>query len=708
MSIRLENIHTDVSPANYVSFLNQHSTRGRSDRDSIHSVSSVRSVMSGMSSLWASFGIGSSNAAAKSEKAKAAAQADLRYLYSAFTKIPCLRLSPDHRAKPIRGFEEFPFDTAVPLYAFKNVSALEVVDVDFRQFFGWDRLADNLRSLTVKRGNLDDLSDLLTGIVLDDMDKRRRRSSKTQSSPIITWATQTPPAQKVEFSRSNSAPGSPVTSDSHLSHSASPQSVSMARADSDNPKQRPRAPTGNTSPTRPKSARHGTSYKHVRGSNSKLKRSGSGSSNSSCDGPVSHYRRGSSSNLLSAGILPANKWRFLRHLSLADNGLTFMSSSSLMPLMDSLHSLDLSSNLFTEIPDGLAALVSLRALNMCNCMIGSLHSLLRNPLPAITAFNLRANRLQSIAGIERLLSLERLDLRDNKLTDPMEISRLTCLPNIREIWVANNPLVKTHANYRITIFNLFRQTPGFLEDIIIDGTGPGYNERRQLVERVAEPEGVPVMKPTPEEIVHAPIDVRKAIIRPVESVDNAKKSRKHRPIPESIQSEIVVGSNRRRKGPRRRIVDLTHDESNLESYQKPIIESEPPRKSEDSALGLDPDEMSPTTKAPFSEHAGTASAVLPRIDTNPAVLRESHDRAILPHIEDQEWDVSSELYRQKLEALKNEVGNGWLSVLGDDGWDGGREPKKDVTKAMSPASTVGTTPRVQSPAGVVAGGRTLG
>src|SRR5262249_50035660 len=160
-------IHSDASPTNYVSFLSQAQRKKRnSDRDSMHSVSSIRSVMSGMSSLLASIGF-SSNSAAKSERQKQQMEEDLKYLYSAFTKIPCLRLAPDHRARLIEGFEEFPFDSAVPLFAFKNVSALEIVDVDFRQFYGWDRLAEQLRSLTVKRAGVDDPTDLLINIVLD-------------------------------------------------------------------------------------------------------------------------------------------------------------------------------------------------------------------------------------------------------------------------------------------------------------------------------------------------------------------------------------------------------------------------------------------------------------------------------------------------------------------------------------------------------------
>ena len=158
MKVRLENIHDSSASTNYVSFLGNTGRSGSrgSDVGSIHSVSSMRSVMSGMSTLWTSFGIGASISAARIERQKAAVQADLKYLYSAFTKIPCLRLAPDSRARLIRGYEEFPFDSAVPIYVFKNLQALDISGIDFRQFFGWDRLADQLRSLSLKRAGIED------------------------------------------------------------------------------------------------------------------------------------------------------------------------------------------------------------------------------------------------------------------------------------------------------------------------------------------------------------------------------------------------------------------------------------------------------------------------------------------------------------------------------------------------------------------------
>ncbi|KAL2809238.1 hypothetical protein BJX63DRAFT_369103 [Aspergillus granulosus] len=665
MNVRLENIHTDVSQS-YVSFLNK-PTKSKGDRDSIHSVSSVRSVMSGMSTLWSSFGLGSSNSSSKSEKAKLALEADIKYLYSAFTKIPCLRLAPDRRARLIRGYEEFPFDTAVPLHTFKNLSALEIIDIDFRSFYGWDRLSEQVRTLTLKRANIEDPADLLTGIVLDDIDKRRRRSSKYQNSPVLGWSgnSNPQPVSRHEPKGSVSAPGSPVA-DTALGTSASPQAASMIRLASEGAGPRPRA--GSISPSRPASSKHST-YRHGRGHSARIRRTGSGSSNSSEN---SGYRTGSSSNLL-ATVLPPSKWRFLRHLGLPDNSLTSVSAMGLAPVANTLHSLDLSANLFTEVPDSLATLVALRALNLSNCMIESLHSLSRNPLPAITALNLRANRLRSLAGIERLLSLERLDLRDNKLSDPTEIARLTSLPEIREIWVAGNPFVKTHPNYRVVIFNLFRRTPGYSEDVIIDGSGPGYTERKQLVDRVAEPEVIPVIRPAAADnstlVSKHPIApaVGTLTTRPSQDVDLLQV--------EHLADDNGVGTGRKRKSHRRRIADpsgalLVEGDRDSGAVVPSVLPAQ------DLQLLDDPFVSSPTDnqwKSDGGPQAGSSSSP----STGPAAgkardtpaVSESDILALRRTLQSLEWDVEEGYQKQQLAALQQELGSTLLAALRDQNWN---------------------------------------
>ncbi|ELR05991.1 hypothetical protein VC83_08154 [Pseudogymnoascus destructans] len=729
MNVRLESLHSDTS-ANYVSFLGKsQNPKSGSDHGSIHSVSSMRSVMSGMTSLWSGFSLRGASSAAKIERQLAANREDLKYLYSAFTKIPCLRLTPDRRARLISGYEEFPFDTAVPLIAFKNLSALEISDIDIRQFFGWDRLAEQLRSLTIKRASIEDPGDLLIDIVLDDMDKRRRRSSKAQSSPISPWAPNISPKRSptiphAELVHSNSAPGSPDSrvgspenresramhhSDFGLGRSASGDLTSLTKNN------RPRS----SSPVRPTSSRTGSAHGHVRGSH-KVKRSGSNSSHSSTS-DTWYNPRGSSFNILSTCILPSTKWRFLKHLSLADNSLTSISATGLMPLANTLNSLDLSSNLFSQIPDSLASLTALRALNLSNCMIDSLHSLTRNPLPAITALNLRGNRLMSLAGVERLYPLERLDLRDNRLTDPTELARLTGIPELKEIWVGGNPFTKTHPNYRVTIFNLFRNSPGFTEDMIIDASGPGYNERRQLVERVPERENVPVVKPLP------PLPTVVDITKPAIIYDSPKEAsvlRKERPQPNTAASDVYTSSSRRRRTPKRRIVDLSTSEMSPNKPKPPVVlkseEPIPGTAGSDSGYGVSPDtepsHIIPDYTPPRPQRTFSQPDILPRLDTTttpqllPAERPLEESTISLPFLDTQDWSVSGEMYRKKIEALRNEAGSGWLSVLSEEGWESQKPPAHHPPGDFSPASTIrpsSTTPRPRSQQ-TIQSGRTLG
>ncbi|RWA14243.1 hypothetical protein EKO27_g884 [Xylaria grammica] len=653
MKVRLENLHDSTTSANYVSFLS----------------SSQRTKSRGSDAVSISFGIGSSIAAARNEKQKAAVQADLKYLYSAFTKIPCLRLAPDWRAKLIRGYEEFPFDSAVPLYVFKNLQALEISGIDFRQFFGWDRLSEQIRSLTLKNASIEDPGDILIDIVLDDMDKRRRRSAKAQTTPTGAYAHASSPKRSptdTELNRpsltsvSTTSGRRNTVADLHVgsmgnesAESLSPHGsrrASIARVEIEEPGSpyqsgRPRS----HSPKRPASSRHHST--NTRGLH-KIKRSGSGSSHSSLSDSW-HNPRNSASNLLAMGILPSSKWRFLKHLSLADNSLTVVPAASLAPLANTLNSLDLSTNLFTQIPDSLATLTALRALNLSHCMIDSLHSLLRNPLPAISALNLRCNRLSSIAGIEKLYPLERLDLRDNRLTDPMELARLTGIPDIREIWVEGNPFTRTHRDYRITIFNLFRQTPGFTEDIIIDASGPTSAERKYLVDRVAVPAAVPVVKPTVPEL----------------------------PVVDPAAAEVSSETNA--------IAASPHDNYRI---------SQPPEKQEIPVKVLG--ELTPSTTLSPPEVPRIDTNCIPKPTTPSTTLEPRHPWGDL-----EDWNTGGEIYRHKIEALRDKVGNGYLSVLDEENWDTSR-PAFMTTDfgAPSPIHPGPGTPRMPSTAVMHSGG----
>ncbi|KFY20427.1 hypothetical protein V491_03726, partial [Pseudogymnoascus sp. VKM F-3775] len=104
---------------------------------------------------------------------------------------------------------------------------------------------------------------------------------------------------------------------------------------------------------------------------------------------------------------------------------------------------------------------------------------------------------------------------------------------------------------------------------------------------------------------------------------------------------------------------------------------------------------------------------LPRLDTSttpqllPAERPIEQSTISLPSLDSQDWSVSGEMYRKKIEALRNEAGNGWLSVLSEEGWETQKSPAHGD---FSPASTIRpspTTPRPRSQQ-TIQSGRTLG
>lgn len=593
--------------------------------------------MSGMSSLWSSIGLSSNSS--KSEKAKLALENDMKYIYAAFTKLPSLRLTPDHRTPLIKGFEQFPFDTAVPLFAFKNVQQLEIIDLDFRSFHGWDRLADQLCLLTIKRGNLDDPLDLLHNVVLDDAERRRRRSNRTYPEAPSTPSWSMPSTPRQEYARSSSDPGSPQ----NASPGSSPQTQGQRDTFAvDTTPTRPKTSNQSLfeggSPKRPVPARPASSSRHIRTYSSRVRRSGSGGSNTS-DSAGSMSRNEATVNQ-NQNILPASKWQRLVYLSLADNGLTTLTDRSIAPLTGTLRSFNLSSNLFTEIPDSLSKLSRLVSLDLSNCMIESLQTLVSHPLPAITTLKLRTNRLQSLAGIERLPSLENLNVQDNKLSDPDESARLAQLPNLRRLWIRHNPLTKRFPDYRVRIMNHFRKAPGHLEDIILDDTPATYTERKQLVERVAEVER-PLPTPAVSDHITAP------------SSAGTKPAVVQRSNQQFLSVETPIGRSQspvRRKPTRRRIVDLTA------SQISPDVASPPNPLNRNITFEL-PTDIS-YQEAKLLGHGQR------RLSTASPEVVEFRDEMA----ETLTNSPSGEDYRRNIEDLRYKYGSNWLGAFGEHTW----------------------------------------
>ncbi|KZT10725.1 uncharacterized protein LAESUDRAFT_672179 [Laetiporus sulphureus 93-53] len=577
---------------------------------------------------------------------------ELKYIYSCFTKLPALALHAPEAKLIMELANEVSNESALPLDAFKNLQTLCCIDIDPRTLLGWDRLAESLRSLSIKNSGLEDVSDVFIGAVLDD---QARREGKTGG------------ASARQLSR-----GLARTSSFHATRL--PQSVPEdAEDDTDSP------PTS-SSEERPTVVEETPT-------------------------PVEENSQSSA--------LSALKWTFLRHLSLSDNALTFLPTAPL-PYLTSVTHLDLSSNLLISVPPGLSSLYNLVSLNLSDNMIDSvlgIYTVLGNVL----YLNLSRNRLESICGLERLLALERVDLRENLIEESAEIGRLATLPNIAEVWVEGNPLTEIEEGYRIRCFDYFTKEG---RGILLDGSPPGFYEKMYLT----TPPSEQMTSARPPSAVSPPVV---AVSSP--SRLNGASSAQGSPLlsPSSSSSpgshagspQLAAVRGRRKKN--KRIVDLdggsqevseadsSKDASQVrgasEARARPwrAFSSESKNKQPDSATGSAPDagpstEGSPAHLAvlpintavrmlPRSRHSRhltdispstggmhddgtTFSPTSPRGSMRKSATRRARVTASLyePAIGQQdEADQFKEAdaFRARIEALRSDMGDGWLKVL---------------------------------------------
>lgn len=68
-----------------------------------------------------------------------------------------------------------------PVYPYQDMSP----DIDPRQLLGWDHLSKSLRSLTIKRSGVEDVSEIFIDAVLDDQARREGHPAKPRARRII-------------------------------------------------------------------------------------------------------------------------------------------------------------------------------------------------------------------------------------------------------------------------------------------------------------------------------------------------------------------------------------------------------------------------------------------------------------------------------------------------------------------------------------------
>jgi len=179
--------------------------------------------------------------------------------------------------------------------------------------------------------------------------------------------------------------------------------------------------------------------------------------------------------------------------------------------------------------------------------------------------------------------------------------------------------------------------------------------------------------------------------------------RKERPTPKAIASEINTNSTRRRKTPtKRRIVDLATGETppspRALDLRNARVPSSNPRLTPESPHNYS---VTPTPSAEL------LPPVVLAVDPKTAGIPRVSDNLSTPFVYDsgdskdgQGWDAGGELYRQKIEALRNQVGNGYLTAMDDPSWQATKSP----TPSPEPSRAQHHTASPQ----VIQSGRTLG
>ncbi|KAH9963854.1 hypothetical protein BC827DRAFT_1259828 [Russula dissimulans] len=152
-----------VSPSRPMNYVDVY--HGEDTSDTI-SLSSIRTSLSAVSRLSLGSGIWG-----RAEPPNV--DGELRYIFSSFTKIPALSLRAPGPKQIAEIAGDPPNENALPLDAFRNLQSLECVDIDPRTLLGWNRLSEGLRSLTVMRSGLDDVSGLFIDAVSDDSSRRQ-------------------------------------------------------------------------------------------------------------------------------------------------------------------------------------------------------------------------------------------------------------------------------------------------------------------------------------------------------------------------------------------------------------------------------------------------------------------------------------------------------------------------------------------------------
>ena len=648
---RLEALHFNVGsldvkvvgpsrPMNYVDVFH-----GEDTSDTI-SLSSIRTSLSTVSRLSLGMGLWGRPEPPSLDQ-------ELKYIFSSFTKIPALSLRAPGPKQIAEIAGDPPNENALPLDVFRNLQSLECIDLDPRTLLGWDRLSENLWSLTVIRSGLDDVSDLFIDAVSGD-----------------SWRQPTPTPRPKGPSRQSSFHSTPLPET--IAENVEETVVTPASDDL------PRLPSPTESST----------YSHLPSSKWAFLRF-----LSLCDNSLTFIPTESLLHLTS-----------LTHLDLSSNLLV-----SIPPGLSALHnliSLNVSDNMIDSVQGIYKTLGQVPTFNISHNRLDSLCGLER--LVALERVNVSHNRLEESGEVGRLALLPNIAevcVEGNPFTEIESDYRVKCFDFF---WKEGKMIL------------LDGTQAGFYEKLNLTSQPPQQMSSTRPISKAHSPIAVPVVVAAP---APAPIPVPLAASNRASPSSSPafSPSSSHHPSP-----HLSATGAKARKKRVKRIVDLDADSSGnaarpwasgseaSEHSGAPTAPMRPPPTSPPSAAEPGPAAYLPAiTKSPRSavhpppldttglaskhrrsqtEHTpasataesdGASSPVLPPSERTKSVKVSSRRSAarrgrvsasvfetptakvdeVLVE-EGMEREIKeADAFRARIEALRSEMGDGWLKVF---------------------------------------------
>lgn len=333
----------------------------------------------------------------------------------------------------------------------------------------------------------------------------------------------------------------------------------------------------------------------------------------------------------------------LQYLSLPNTSLfTFPLPEDYTPA--SLTHLDLSANVLNALPATLAQLPQLQSLNIRTNLLTSVRNAVKL-VPRIRALNLRENKIDCLAGLDALRDLQRVDIRHNSIHDVDELSRLAQLPDLREVWAQGNPFTAQDddSQWRVRVFEAFVTEQG--EDVLarlsVDGYLATWAERRTVMGSVKQRGRAGRARQDKAQ------SATKTSVEGTQSPSSSRISHDH-----STQQPTATPSSRPRR--KQRIVDLgeSSDGPDVPSIDTSGVKGvEGVKRAVEDAL-----------ESPIAPKVNEERSTIPVTNGKSSITEET---TVQPSTALSEEDVADpqEDLRKRMEALRSEVGDSWLSVL---------------------------------------------